>query len=128
MFAYYNQKKKSALAIDADMITVNNFFAHWIREISIKRYGDDISILPLNNVIEIYRYSEAMLKYLSEKSPETFQNELLYNNKSFILKEGTNDRRENNASNVKDRSDKNLDDRITKFHNLIGRNYVYSIL
>ena len=110
------------------MITVNNFFAQWIREISIKRYGDDISILPLNNVIEIYRYSEAMLKYLSEKSPETFQNELLYNNKSFILKEGTNDRRENNASNVKDRSDKNLDDRITKFHNLIGRNYVYSIL
>ena len=54
------------------MITVNNCFAHWIRKIYIKRYGDDIAILPLNNVIEIYCYSEAMLKCLAEKSLKTF--------------------------------------------------------
>ena len=55
-------KKKSnvAQAIDAEMITVNNFFANWIGEISIKRYGEDVAILPSSNVIEIYRYSEAM--------------------------------------------------------------------
>ena len=38
------------------------FFADWIREINIKRYDDDIVILSLNNIFEIYCYSEAMLK------------------------------------------------------------------
>ena len=40
-------------------ITVNNFFGHWIREIDIKRYGDDLPILPLTNTVEIYKYSDA---------------------------------------------------------------------
>ena len=35
--------------IDANMITVNNFFTYWIKEIDIKRYGDDLQILPTNN-------------------------------------------------------------------------------
>ena len=43
--------------LDVTLITVNNFFAHWIKEIDIKRYGDDISILPLTNTVEIYKYS-----------------------------------------------------------------------
>ena len=31
------------------MITMNNFFAHWIKEIDTKRYGDDLQILQVNN-------------------------------------------------------------------------------
>ena len=46
---------------------VNNFFAHWIKEIDIKHLGDDIPILPRTNTINIYRYSDAMLKHLSKK-------------------------------------------------------------
>ena len=46
---------------------VNNFFAHWIKEIDIKHLGDDIPILPTTNTINIYRYSDAMLKHLSKK-------------------------------------------------------------
>ena len=30
-------------------ITVNNVFAHWIKEIDIKCLGDDIPILPTTN-------------------------------------------------------------------------------
>ena len=45
------------------LMTVNNFFAHWIREIDIKRYGDKIPILPLINAVDIYKYSDAMLKF-----------------------------------------------------------------
>ena len=37
--------------LDAATITVNNFFAHWIKEIDIKRYGSNIPILPLTNTI-----------------------------------------------------------------------------
>ena len=35
--------------ITAGVITVNNLFAHWIKKINIKRYGDDVPILPLTN-------------------------------------------------------------------------------
>ena len=103
MFAWYNKKKSNtALAIDNDVITVNNFFAHWITEISITRYREDIAILLLNNVVKIYCYSKSMLKHLPEKSLQKFQNELLYSNKRTILKDGTIDRRENSANDVKD--------------------------
>ena len=43
---------------------VNKFFAHCIMEIDIKRYGDDIPILLLTNAVEIYRYSDEMLKHM----------------------------------------------------------------
>ena len=32
-------------SIDRNMKTVNNFFAPWIREIEVKRYGDDFQIV-----------------------------------------------------------------------------------
>ena len=52
-------KKSSNVANDLtdDVITVNNFFAHWIKELDIKRYGDDIPILLLTNTVEVYKYS-----------------------------------------------------------------------
>ena len=51
----------------AGVITVNNFFAHLIKEIDIKRYGHDISILPLINTFGICRYSYEILKYMPKK-------------------------------------------------------------
>ena len=42
--------------IAAGLITVNNFFANWIKEIDIERYGDDIPILPLTNTDDVYQY------------------------------------------------------------------------
>ena len=46
-------KKSSNVANDLadDVIAVNNFFAHWIKEHDIKRYGDDIPILPQTNTV-----------------------------------------------------------------------------
>ena len=52
------KNSNEAQAIDGDMITVNNFFAHWIKDISIKRYGDDVDISPINTTLDIYPYSE----------------------------------------------------------------------
>ena len=51
----------------ANTVTVNNFFAHWIKEIDIKRYGDDIPILPITNMVDVYRYSNELLKHMPEK-------------------------------------------------------------
>ena len=36
----------NALDIDVDMITVNNFFAHWVKEISVTKYGSDKEFPP----------------------------------------------------------------------------------
>ena len=44
-----------------------------------------------------------------------------------MLKVGTIDSRENNSDTSADKSDSNLDERIAKFHILIGTNYVYRI-
>ena len=68
-----------------DMITVNNFFMHWLKEVDIKRYGDHIPVLPLNNILEVYKYSDTILKHIPDKSLKTFQSDLLYSNKKFVL-------------------------------------------
>ena len=73
-------KKKSNAANDilAGEITVNNFCAHWIKEIDIKRLGDDIPILPTTNTIPIYRYSDRLLKHMPKDSLAIIENNLLY--------------------------------------------------
>ena len=60
----FRKKTNKATAIDRDMIPVNNFFARWIKDVTVKRYGDDIAVLPINTTLDIYRYSESMLKHL----------------------------------------------------------------
>ena len=64
-------KTKSAADNDnniaAGVITVNNVFAHWIKEIDIKRYGDNIPILQLTNTVDVYRYSDEFLKHAERR-------------------------------------------------------------
>ena len=63
-------KKKTNVANDIDntLMTVNNFFAHWIKEIDIQKLGDDHPILPTINTVEIYKYSDQILKHLPKDS------------------------------------------------------------
>ena len=50
------------------MISVNNFFGHWFTDIDIRRYPDDMMILPTNNNgVDICQYSNAQMKYLPER-------------------------------------------------------------
>ena len=70
--------------IAVGIITINNIFAHWIREIVVKRYGDDIAISSLTNTVDIYRYSHEILKYFPENALKTIENDLLYSKKSYI--------------------------------------------
>ena len=69
-------KIKSAAGNDNDItagyIPVNIFFAHWIKEIDIKRYGNNIPILPLSNTVNLYRYSDKMLQHMPKKALKTF--------------------------------------------------------
>ena len=54
------------------MITVNNFFGHWFTDIDIRRYPDNMRLLPTNNSVAIHHYSNAQMKYLPEKAVKNF--------------------------------------------------------
>ena len=61
----------ASASLDDDLTTVNNFFAHRIKEIDITKYGtNDTLIIPTTIPQEIYRYSESVLKHLPKKDPE----------------------------------------------------------
>ena len=113
----------------ATEITVSNFFAHWIKEINIKRYGDDIPILPLTNTVEIYKYSDAMLKHVPKDTLEIIRYDLLHSKKKVKLPDGKDRCDERTAQNedANDRTDDNLDDRIEKFQNQLKTTYNYTI-
>ena len=100
-----------------DLMIVNNFFVQFVTEIDIRRYGNDIRILSTNNNVDVYRYSDAMLKYMLDDALKTYE-ETLYSIK--VVKPANNfDGCPNNTDNS--RTDVNLNDRIDKFHNLLGK-------
>ena len=103
----FRKKANKETAIAATMILANTFFAHWIKDVTVKRYGDDIAVLPINTSLDTYRYSESMLKHMPKKALKTFQKELLYSQKKVIIKGNT----ANNSN-----KDDNIDDRIAKFN------------
>ena len=133
MHIFFPVKFKSAADNDNDLaartIPANNFFVHQIREIHIVRYGDDQPVLPLINNLDIYRYSDEILKHMPEKALKTFQNQLLYSKKEKVLNNANRDRRLNNtlAANAADRTDANLSNRIPKFQDQIKNNFAYRI-
>ena len=93
--------------MDADLITVNNFFGHWITDIDIRRYPDDTRILPTNNNVDVYQFSNSKLKYLPKDSVATLLKSFLYLNKAVYL-DANVDRRLNNNDDINKRSDPNF--------------------
>ena len=114
----------------ATEITINNFFVHWIKEIDIKRYGDDIPILPLTNTVEIYKYFDAMLRHVPKDALEVIRYDLLYSKKKVKLPDSKDRRnkRTANGENANDRTNDNINDRIDKFKNKFKTTYYYRIL
>ena len=55
---------------------VNNFFARWLKEIDIRRYPDDVRMLPTNNTVKVYNYVVQQIKHLPTKS---LDETILYN-------------------------------------------------
>ena len=67
-------------------MTVNNFFAYWFKEIDIRRYGDNICILPTNTTVNIYRYLNSLSKHMRKKALKTpCESTLLYSKRPVTL-------------------------------------------
>ena len=112
----------------ARTITVNNFFAHWIKEINVVRYGDDVPVLPTTNMVDVYQYSHELLKHIPKEALTTIENDLLYCKDKGILA-GGRDRRQNNttAADAPKRTDANLTKRTEIFQDQLKNEYVYRI-
>ena len=129
-------KKRSDInaEIDTHLITVNNFFAHWIKEISITKYGTNKELTPTTAPQEIYQYSDAMLKHLPQKSPKVIQHDLLYSQKPVVIPHEFDRRVHGSLKKADgtlllpvDRSDDNFDDREANFRNQLKNKYVYRV-
>lgn len=78
-----------------------------MKETNIKIFGDDIEILPTNNLLESYRYSEALLKHMPKDSIKIFENTLLYS-KKMVKYPANQDRRPNNNAIAVLRTNENI--------------------
>ena len=112
--------------IDGDLMPVNNFFCRWITDIDIKRYPDDLRILPNDKTLSIYDYGNAQLKYLPDDSVKKIRKPFLYSNEAVYLDAGV-DRRPNNAATPADRSDPNLTWRLANLHDHAFKKNEYRI-
>ena len=52
----FTKKTNKTAQIDKGTVTVNNFFGHQFADIDIRRYPDDMRILPTNSSADIYQY------------------------------------------------------------------------
>ena len=116
------------------MITVNIFFAHWIKEISITKYGTNKELTPTSTPQEIYQYSDSMLKYLPEKSLNVIQNELLYSQKPVLIPYSFDRRVHGSLKNSSNQfifnvntTDAKFQDREKKFREQLKNKYSYRI-
>ena len=107
-----------ACNLDADIYPVNNFFAHWIREIDITKYGTNKSLILTPTPKEIYRYSDSMLKHLPKNALKMIEKDLLYSKKPVIIP-ANEDSRSHNINNEAFITDDNLEERQGKFANQI---------
>ena len=148
----FTKKSDKTLAIDKNMIPVNNFFGHWLKDIEITRYPDDKNILPTNNTVSVANYSNAQLKYLPNKALKPLEKTLLYTNipvyyysgedrrsiaaatlisttnLSGTAKKNAEDKNEKaTAKSIEDRSDLNLIYRLKNFRTTVNSEKTYRI-
>ena len=135
-------KTNNAADIDADLITVNKFFAYWVKEMSVTRYGSDKELPPTFSPWEIYQYSDSMLKHLLADSLKTICKTLLYDKQPVYYTDTSYDRRNHNANGVNltglnaaaqaskkaaQAKDLNIDKRIANFQNLLKNERIYRV-
>ena len=112
--------------ICADLITVNDFFACWIKKLNIKRFGENIQTLSTNNPLEIYQYSYVTMKHMLKDLLKTYKKRCF---KAKNVQYSTDlVRRSNNNVDAAVRTDENITERLQKFTNSIRTKKTHRIL
>ena len=114
----FTKKTSKTSQMDANMIPVNGFFFHCFNELDIKRYPDDVRILPTDKAVSITDYAKNQLKYLPKNSVKKLLKPFLYSNEPVYFDENT-DRRSNTNNTDAKRSDPNLTKRIKNLKDFV---------
>ena len=77
-------KKSTDKTADVDVVMVNNFFVHWLKEIDIRCYPNDVRILPTNNTVKVYNYAAQQIKHLPTKSLDDIKETILYEKRQLF--------------------------------------------
>ena len=101
--------------IDTDLITVNNFFAHLVKGISVTRYGKDKQLMPTFLLYEVYQYSDSMLKHLPKNTLKKIEKTMLYSKQPVYFNRTTLERRTSNSATANGITDLNINERVIKF-------------
>ena len=104
------QLSNEANNLDSDLITVNNFFAHLIKEIGVTRYENVKQLIPTFSPYEIYQYFDAMLKNLLKNSLKKIEKTMLYSKKPIYFNRTTLERRTRNSNTANDITDLNINE------------------
>ena len=136
------KKSNNTTDIDNDLITVNNFFVHWIKEVSITKYGRDKKLPPTFSPWEVYQYSDRLLKHLLTNALKTIQKTHLFSRKPVYFANTSYERRNHNAANIdftglsttevttakkNHAKDLNIAERISLFKNQLKNEFTYRI-
>ena len=91
--------------------------------------GDDTPILPTTNTVEIYKYSNVILKHIQKNALAVIQNDLLYSRKKVKLPDDEDRRKRHTPQNgdADERTDDNIDERIQKFRTQLQTTYYHRI-
>ena len=71
--------------IEGDLITVQKFFTHLIKEISITKNGSNKEVIPTFSLYEIDPYSDSMMKHLPKDSLKNLKKQYFTAERLFIL-------------------------------------------
>ena len=136
------KKSNNSSDIDDDLITVNNFFAHWVKEINITKYGSERKLPTTFSPWEIYQCSDQMLKHLPKDSLKTIQKNFQYSKKPVYYGNTAHERRNFNSKDIsttglntaqitekkkQHAKDLNIDDRTDLFQDQLADEFVYRI-
>ena len=113
--------------IDADLITVNNFFVHLIKEISVTRYENYKQLIPTFSLYDTYKYSDSTLKHLPKDSLKKLEKTVLYSKQAVYYNKTTIDKRTHNSTRLNDIKYLSINKRIIKFENQPKNEFVYRI-
>lgn len=113
--------------IDADLITVNNFFVHLIKEISVTRYENYKQLIPTFSLYDTYKYSDSTLKHLPKDSLKKLEKTVLYSKQAVYYNRTTIDKRTHNSTTLNDIKYLSINKRIIKFENQPKNEFVYRI-
>ena len=83
-FSIKIKKSTNETTDDEDLITVNNFFAHLVKEISVTKYKSDKELIPTFSLYEVCQYSDSMLKHLPKGALSKIEKTLVYSKKAIF--------------------------------------------